>query len=163
MLTINVRLTEYFARLILAVGLSDWLLTYFNPEANAGNWLAAAFGAFVIRFVWPKIPFRASVMGWLVAFIIACLFAPDVVAGGGLFGMKRSEGNYGAMALIGDVVIQLAAWVVRLSQKVGTATLDDPAGAFDGTLDRVEKVTNVWIRIKTPFLDIINTIFPKKP
>ncbi|WP_157618378.1 hypothetical protein [Spirosoma spitsbergense] len=148
--------------ILLIIGLADWLIAYFNPQANAGNWLAAAFGAFVIRFIWPKIPFKASFFGWLTAFIIACLFAPDAVAAGGLFGMKRMEGNYAAMALIGDIVIQTAAWVVRLSQKVGTATLDDPAGAFDGTLDRVEKVTSVWLRIKAPFLDLLNTIFPKK-
>ncbi|GAB4042548.1 hypothetical protein [Spirosoma litoris] len=148
----------------LGLSLLDWLIAYFNPQANAGNWLAAAFGAFVIRFIYPKIPLGASFWGWLVSLIIACLFAPDVVAGGGLFGLiHRPEGNFAAVALIGDVIIQVAAWLVRLSQKVGDATLADPGAAFDSSLDRVEKATNVWVRIKAPFLDLLTTIFQKKP
>lgn len=101
-------------------------------------------------------------MGWLVSFIVACLFAPDVI-GAGLLGIKRTEGNYAAVALIGDVLIQAAAWVVRITQKVGAATYADPGAAFDSSLERVEKVTNVWVRIKAPILDLITTIFPKKP
>ena len=148
--------------MILAVSIGEWLFNYFRPDVNVGNWLAAAFGAFVVRFINPKLPFKASFYGWLVASIIAIIWGPDVVASGGWFGIKRSEGNFALLALIGDVAIQLAAWVQRLTTKVGDATLADPAGAFDGTLDRVERGVTLWVKIKAPFLDLLSTIFPKK-
>ena len=148
----------------LALSLIDWLINYFQPQQNAGNWLSAAFGAFVIRFALPKIPFGASVMGWLVAFIIACLFAPDVIQAGGVLGIKRPEGNYAAVALIGDIAIQSLAWIIRIAQGVGKYAEANPGEAFDEGLERIEKVTNVWVRIKAPFLDLLNSIFPtKKP
>ncbi|GAB2550000.1 hypothetical protein [Spirosoma aerophilum] len=154
-----------YLNLMLMFSLLDWLINYFQPQHNAGNWLAAAFGAFVIRFALPKIPFGASVLGWLVAFIISCLFAPDVIAAGGILHIHRTEGNFAAVALIGDLSIQLVAWIIRLSQKVGGTIYEHPGASFDEGLERVEKVTNVWLRIKAPLLDLISsfsTLFSKK-
>ena len=152
-----------YASVILMLGFTDWLLKYFNPESNAGNWLAAAAGAFLLRFAIRGLPIQASVTGWLAGFMIACLFAPDVLAAGGILWLKRPEANFGIVAFLGDLVIQLVAFGIRLSTKVGGTIYDDPSGAFDGTLDRVEKVTSVWARIKTPLLDLVSTIFSKKP
>jgi hypothetical protein len=137
-------------------------MTYFRPDLNAGSWLAAAVGAFVIRFARPQLPLRASLGGWLVGFLIACLFAPDLVAMGGIWFLKRPESVHGAVALMGDALIQIVAWGFRLTGKVGDNIEADPSGSFDGTLDRVEKVTNVWVRIKAPFMDLLNTFFNNK-
>ncbi len=150
----------YF-NVLLLLSLTDWLFSYFRPDLNAGNWLAAAAGAFVIRFALPKLPIKASVGGWLVGFLIACIFAPDVVATGGLWGIKRSVGVHGAVAVLGDLIIQLIAFAIRLSTKVGGGIYEHPGQSFDEGLERVEKVTNVWVRIKAPFMDLLNTIFKK--
>jgi hypothetical protein len=141
------------------VEVTDWITTYFQPAQNAGNWLAAAMGAFVIRFARPQLPFRASLTGWLTGFLLACLFAPDVMAAGGIGFLKRPESVYAAVAFVGDFIIQLIAWLIRLSSKVGDTIEADPAGSFDSSLERVEKVTSLWVRIKTPVVDLIKTIF----
>lgn len=152
-----------YLNLLLLMGLTDWLFTYFRPDLNAGNWLAAAASAFIARFFVPRIPVRASVAGWLIGFMLGCLFAPDVLSAGGLWGLKRSEGVHGAVALLGDLGVQIIAWAVRLTQKVGNGIYEKPGEAFDQGLERVEKVTNVWVRIKAPFLDLLSTLFNKKP
>lgn len=154
----------FHLKTLLMFSFLDWFISYFQPQANAGNWLAAAFAAFVIRFIWPNLPFWSSFMGWLVSFIIACLFSPDVIAAGGFFGIiHRTEGNYAAVAFAGDIIIQTGAYVVRLSRKVGETVIEDPGAAYDSGLERFEKTTNVWVRIKAPVLDLLNTIFSKKP
>lgn len=144
--------------LVSLVEVTDWLTTYFQPAQNAGNWLAAAVGAFVIRFARPQLPLRASLTGWLTGFLLACLFSPDVVAAGGIGLLKRSESVYAAIAFVGDFVIQLIAWLVRVSNRVGDTIEADPSGSFDSSLDRVEKLSGVWARIKTPFMELINTV-----
>ncbi|QKZ14322.1 CvpA family protein [Spirosoma sp. KUDC1026] len=149
------RVYDYLVEL---VELTDWVTTYFQPALNAGNWLAAAAGAFVIRFARPQLPLRSSLAGWLVGFLLACLFAPDVVAAGGIGLLKRSESVYAAIAFVGDFIIQLIAWLIRLSSKVGDTIEADPAGSFDSSLERVEKVTSLWVRIKTPIMELINTV-----
>jgi len=156
------RLLSLFVFLGLAI--LDWFIAYFNPEANVGNWLAAAFGAFVIRFANPRLPFGASIMGWLVAFIFSCLFAPDIMLNGGIWFIHRSEGVFGAVAFIGDLTIQFIAWLIRMGSGMGKYAEANPGQAFDETLDRVEKVTNVWLRIKAPLLDLfssVSTLFKK--
>lgn len=147
-----------YLNLFLAVSLTDWLLNYFKPEENAGNWLAAAFGAFVIRLAYPKLPFGASLLGWLGGFIIACLFAPSVIDKGGIFGLPRPEVNWGTIALLGDMALQLVAWIMRIVSGVGKYAEANPGAAFDEGLERVEKVTTVWLRIKAPFMDLLNSL-----
>jgi hypothetical protein len=141
--------------------ITDWVATYFQPAQNAGNWLAAAAGAFVIRFARPQLPFRSSLTGWLTGFLVACLFAPDVVAAGGIGFLKRPESVYAAVAFVGDFIIQLIAWMTRLSSKVGDTIEADPAGSFDSSLERVEKVTSLWVRIKTPILELFDFLSGK--
>jgi len=138
---------------------TDWLTAYFQPAQNAGNWLAAAMGAFVIRFARPQLPFRASLTGWLTGFLLACLFAPDIMAAGGIGFLKRPESVYAAVAFVGDFIIQLLAWLIRLSSKVGDTIEADPAGSFDSSLERVEKVTSLWVRIRTPVMALLDTFF----
>lgn len=150
--------------ILLGLTILDWFIAYFNPSANVGNWLAAMFGAFVIRFANPRLPFWSSFLGWLVAFIVSCLFAPDIVLNGGLWFIHRSEGVFGAVALIGDLFIQFVAWLIRMGQGVGKYAEAHPGQAFDEGLERVEKVTNVWLRVKAPLLDLLgslSTLFKK--
>lgn len=146
-------------------GLIDWIVSYFQPQANAGNWLAAAFGAFVIRFAYPKLPIKASIAGWLCGIIIACLFAQSVVKSH-RFDLLEPYAIWALVALLGDVLIQITAWTMRIISGIGTYTEQHPGEAFDQGLERVEKVTNVWLRIKAPLLDLLNEaskLFSKKP
>jgi len=146
--------------LVLMTGLLEWLYNYFRPDQNMGYWLAAAAGAFVIRFALPGMPLRRSLTGWLVGVILACLFATSAIKSH-VFGPLEPVAVWGAVALIGDLIIQVIAWVIRLTQKLGAATLENPGDAFDETLERAEQLTSVWIRIKAPFLDLIKSVFKR--
>lgn len=150
-----------YANVILAIGLTDWLIKYFNPETNAGNWLAAAAGAFVIRFAFRGLLVQASVMGWLTGFILSCLLAPSAVKNAWFGTVFEPEAIWGLVAFCADALLQLIAFGIRLTQKVGSTIYDDPGAAFDDGLERVEKVTNVWVRIKVPFMDLLNTVFKR--
>ena len=147
---------------ILALTWLEWIVQMTHPAQNAGNWLAAAAGAFVIRLVLPAITIRLSVSAWLGGFLFAILFASSL-AKHHFFAGWDSMAVWGAVALGGDFMLQLVAFIIRLAQKLTGYTLEHPGAAFDETLERAEKVTTVWVRIKAPLLDLINSILPKKP
>ncbi|WP_041258233.1 hypothetical protein [Fibrella aestuarina] len=151
--------------IMVAVGVFDRMLASLSQtvETNAYSLLAAGVGALIIRFAWPRMPVRQSVGGWLVGVLLACLFGNDAYRSH-LFGAARSvEATWGIIALIGDVLIQIAGWVIRLAQPIGRRSVEyteqHPGEAFDEGLKRIEQVTSFWTRIKTPLLDLFKTIF----
>ena len=111
------------ANVLALLFLSDWVIKFFNPEQNMGLWLAAAAGAFVIRFAYPQLPAKASLSGWLVGVILACLFAPSAVKSG-KWDYLEPAAIWGTIALIGDVIIQIVAWFFRLLTSWETTRLN---------------------------------------
>lgn len=120
------------------------------------NWLAAVVGAFVIRLVLPKLPLKSSVSGWAVGVLFALLFASTIAKKVDHLSDWEPEAVYGAVALLGDAFLQIIAALIRIINKVSNYAVDNPGEAFDQGLEKAEKVATVWVRIKTPILEILN-------
>lgn len=143
-----------YLNLIILVGLLEKLIEYFRPQENAGNWAGAVVGAFIIRLVLPKIPFWTSFSGFFAATCFALLFS-GTIARNTHFAGWDSFAVYAFVALVGDALLQLLAFVIRLARKLTDYTLDHPADAFDGAVDRAEKVVTVWVKLKTAVLELL--------
>lgn len=139
----------------------EWLYTQFRPDQNARYWLAASVGAFIIRFALPKLPIQRSIVGWFVGFALSCMLSPSFVKIQ-LFGPLEPVAVWGLVALIGDLILQVLAWLIRITQKVGGYAEENPGEALDETVERVERLAAVWVRIKAPLVDLVKTIFQKK-
>ncbi|MBO0947290.1 hypothetical protein [Fibrella forsythiae] len=151
-----------YVKMFLVLAFIDGLLSLI--EHNMINLLAAAAGALAIRFAWPKMPIRTSIGGWLVGFILACLFGNDAYRNH-WFGQREIYAAWGIVALAGDIIIQLIGWGIRLLQPIGKYTIEHPGEAFNNGMERAEQVAGVWMRIKAPVLsliDFIKSVIPHK-
>lgn len=149
--------------LLLLTTLLDWFVTRFNPEANIENWLAAAGGALILRIVpgMNKLPLSGSFMAWLSVFLVALMMTPSLVRYFSLF--DSSVGAHCGAALAFDLLLRIITFLIRYGGKVADYSEANPGEAFDQGLERVEKTVSVWGRIKAPVLDILATVFGKKP
>lgn len=140
-----------YVNLLLLAGLTDWLVSFFHPEENAGNWLAGVAGAFLLRLL-IQVSARKHLTGWLVGTIAAFLWASTVHRK--LLPGWDEAPVWGLVGFLADLVLQIVVYLITYAR-------DHPAEAFDAGLERVEKVTSVWTRIKAPFMDLLNSMFHK--
>lgn len=143
-----------------------FVFTFFSSDQNIYNLLSAGVGALVIRFAFPRLPWRVSVGGWFVGIALAMLFGRSVFnAHWPYVTFLEEHAIFGVVALVGDLIIQVVAFIVRLTSKLGNYAEQHPGEAFDEVLERGEKVATVWTRIQVPIgslVDFVKQFFPKK-
>lgn len=142
-----------------------FVFTFFSSDQNIYNLLSAGVGALVIRFAFPRLPWRVSVGGWFVGVALGMQFGRSVFNAHFLHDALEEQAVFGLVALTGDLIIQVVAFIVRLTSKLGNYAEQYPGEAFDEVLERGEKVATVWTRIQVPIgslVDFVKQFFPKK-
>ena len=157
-MTMNAVPRLVYAYSLLGLAIGEWFIKYLDPQANAGNWVAAVFGAFVIRMGYPKLPLQRSLSGWFTGVVLAFMFAPTLLKAE-WFAWWESYTVWGLVALVGDLIIQLIAWLIRLGQKFGNYTYDHPREALQETVDGAGTLLALFIKIKAAVL----SLFSKTP
>lgn len=135
-------------QLIITATLVDWLIHYFNPEANFGNFLAAIAGSFVLRLLLSdKLNFRQHISGWLVGSITSILMASSVYENW-LPGMKQFA-VFGMVGFLADLLLQILVYLI-------TYTRDHPSEAFDTGMEKAERAVSFWVKVKADVMEFFN-------
>ena len=160
---LNVTRTIYF-NILLSFSLAEWIVAELEPEKNALNWLAAAIGALIIRFVQDeKLPLKVSVGGWFTGVAIASLFASTLLALPA-FMLIKPVAVWGGLALIGDLVVQLLGYILKWGRKVGGDIAHQSTGELieDG-IDKAGRIADVVLKVKNLLPESIVNLFSRKP
>ncbi|MDB5240089.1 MAG: hypothetical protein JWP57_714 [Spirosoma sp.] len=139
-------------QIMLTFSLVQWLIAYFDPEANLGLWLGASFGSFMLRLLIPKLTIRQHLSGWTVGFIAACLMGRSIY-NNWLGGMEEFA-VWGLVGFLADLLLQILVYLISFVR-------DHPAEAFDNSLERVEKVATVWTKVKEPLISLADFIIKR--
>lgn len=139
-----------------------FVFSFFSSDQNIYNLLSAGVGALVIRFAFPSLPWRVSVGGWFVGVALAMQFGRSVFNAHFLHPALEEHAVYGLVALTGDLVIQVIAWLMRLASKGGRYVEENTKEAIDDGIETGGKLLTFWLKWKAPLLDVLSNLFPKK-